>query len=144
MYPFHMLGHKRTGDMGFLIRSHGYNEVDGFDNLHLPGKVSLSSPWTGHTEHTVRTRHIIWLMKQQRDTLSRVWAVPGAGRIWSAGTATSPCIMEVCHETSLRPPIFITGDRRFGVQGGSSSEDRILDAETIHGYPGKCLSSSHV
>ena len=95
MYPFHMPGHKRTGDMGFPDPfTMDITEVDGFDNLHHP-EVSLSPPWTGPHRYTVRTRHIIWLMEAAAGySQPCAGQCPGAGVSWSAGTATSPCIME--------------------------------------------------
>ena len=44
MYPFHMPGHKRTGDMGFPDPfTVDITEIDGFDNLHHPEGILQSS-----------------------------------------------------------------------------------------------------
>ena len=88
MYPFHMPGHKRTGDMGFPDPfTMDITEVDGFDNLHHPeGILKSSMDWAAH---------IIWLMEAAAGySQPCAGQCPGAGVSWSAGTATSPCIME--------------------------------------------------
>lgn len=61
MYPFHMPGHKRAGDMGFGDPfAVDITEIDGFDNLHHPeGILKESMEWAASLYGADRTFYLV-------------------------------------------------------------------------------------
>ena len=94
MYPFHMPGHKRTGDMGFPDPfTMDITEVDGFDNLHHPeGILKSSMDWAAQVYGADQTYYLV--NGSSSGILSAVCgAVPRGGRI----LVSRKCHKSVCH-----------------------------------------------
>lgn len=138
MYPFHMPGHKRTGDMGFPDPfTVDITEIDGFDNLHHPeGILKESMEWAARLYGADQTYYLV--NGSSSGIISAVCgAVPRGGRI----LVSRNCHKSVYHGVYLNQlkasyvyPQEIQG---LGIQGGITAEDvdkmlkRYMDTQAV-------------
>ena len=138
MYPFHMPGHKRTGDMGFPDPfTMDITEVDGFDNLHHPeGILKSSMDWAAQVYGADQTYYLV--NGSSSGILSAVCgAVPRGGRILVSRNCHKSVYHGICLNQLKASYVYPQEIEGLGIQGGITAEDvdrmlnRYMDTQAV-------------
>ena len=138
MYPFHMPGHKRTGDMGFPDPfTMDITEVDGFDNLHHPeGILKSSMDWAAQVYGADQTYYLV--NGSSSGILSAVCgAVPRGGRILVSRNCHKSVYHGICLNQLKASYVYPQEIDGLGIQGGILPSDvdmmlkRYMDTQAV-------------
>ena len=138
MYPFHMPGHKRTGDMGFPDPfTVDITEIDGFDNLHHPeGILQSSMDWAAQVYGADQTYYLV--NGSSSGILSAVCgAVPRGGRILVSRNCHKSVYHGICLNQLKASYVYPQEIEGLGIQGGITAEDvdrmlnRYMDTQAV-------------
>lgn len=138
MYPFHMPGHKRTGDMGFPDPfTVDITEIDGFDNLHHPeGILQSSMDWAAQVYGADQTYYLV--NGSSSGILSAVCgAVPRGGRILVSRNCHKSVYHGICLNQLKASYVYPQEIDGLGIQGGVLPSDvdmmlkRYMDTQAV-------------
>ncbi len=138
MYPFHMPGHKRTGDMGFPDPfTVDITEIDGFDNLHHPeGILQSSMDWAAQVYGADQTYYLV--NGSSSGILSAVCgAVPRGGRILVSRNGHKSVYHGICLNQLKASYVYPQEIDGLGIQGGVLPSDvdmmlkRYMDTQAV-------------
>lgn len=138
MYPFHMPGHKRTGEMGFPDPfTVDITEIDGFDNLHHPeGILQSSMDWAAQVYGADQTYYLV--NGSSSGILSAVCgAVPRGGRILVSRNCHKSVYHGICLNQLKASYVYPQEIDGLGIQGGVLPSDvdmmlkRYMDTQAV-------------